>query len=335
MNSVFWNNDLAKAYDEKYSILEEARQEYDREVRALLKSVAAAARTGDLRPECEQIARAPQFIEDQPGSSGRCVLEHTVVLAGAETGLVVSTWFSSAWQNVPGFVYIAVLAQNLDAWRAGQLRAFAQTHDCARNREGVLHDGPMADPEGIYAEAVKLTETAVVEISAEVIQRFLVLAVDAAEHLKAARNFEMRIKELLLQTQQWLPTLPAVLSCSGYSTVIGDWEGQHYLQIWLAKGQPGFWLGYHAERGTLMFGHNPGPIPELEARMRAALREKLGCESFERYCNEPSGTILDRDALRTTKDSDILRTMREAFDVFISVMSQGTIASIDPGTSAS
>jgi len=324
MDTTPWSsNDLAKTYDEKYTILEEARLEYDREVRALLKEVAAALQAGKLAQGIEQVARAPRFVEDKPGSSGRCVLEYGVPAAGVESGLLVSTWFSSAWDDVPGHLYVAMRAPSLDTWRVGQMRSFGQAQGWANGRN-VIQGRPMGDPEGIYAEAVKLADPDLVSMAADTLQRFLLLAHGVALQLKAHRDLELRMEELLARTRHWLHGIPVLANFPEHSTEIDDWEGQRYLQLWVANGKPGFWLGHHLERETLMFGHNPKLGRDFEVRMRDELRERPGCESFERYCNEPSGTVLGREALREASDDAILRTMREAYETFIRVLSEWT-----------
>lgn len=326
MNTTPWSsNDLAKAYDEKYTILEEARLEYDREVRAILKEVAAAVQAGTLAPEIEQTARAPRLVEDKPGSSGRGMLQYGVPVTGVESRLLVSAWFSSAWDDVPGYLYVAMQAPSLDNWRAGRLRAFGQTQGWANGRD-VIQGGPMGDPEVIYAEAVKLADPDLVSVAADTLRRFLLLAHGAALQLKVQRDLELRMEELLARTRRWLLGLPVLAKFPEHSTDIDDWEGQRYLQLWLANGQPGFWLGHHLERGTLMFGHNPKLGRDFEVRMRDELREKPGCESFERYHNEPSGTVLGREALCKACDDAILQTMHEAFETFIKVLSEWTSA---------
>lgn len=81
---------------------------------------------GEHEPEIEQTARAPRSVEDKPCSSGRCMLEYGVPAGGVESGLLVSAWFSSAWDDVPGYLYVAMRAPSFDAWRVGRLRSLAR-----------------------------------------------------------------------------------------------------------------------------------------------------------------------------------------------------------------
>ncbi|MEI7775289.1 MAG: hypothetical protein WCK17_10995 [Verrucomicrobiota bacterium] len=315
MSTSTWsNNELAVTYDEKFAVLEAARSEYDRAVKALLDDIAEEVK------QREQAGGADNEVLSsscsQAGGFGKWSLDYIVPGFGeAKTRVMVR--FSSPWAGLPGFLHIVVASISDDERIIGNLRRLAQSSIRLEQRRGAYVGVKTWESNWIWAESVSLSDPSVVASATDTLGLLMGLARDAARHI------EFRMEWLLNKCRQQLENNCKLIPFVNrkISRVRKDWQKQVYLQLNLSENLPGFWVGYEWDRESLMFGNNP---TSLDNEFQNALREKLSLVSFEKYGGLPGGTLMDSEGLRNTHDENVLGVMILAFETYIQAMTVST-----------
>jgi hypothetical protein len=305
MNTPDWTDDeLARAYEEKFEVLEHARNALDLAVWHALEAIQREVRAshgleGTMPGEADGIAKY--------------LLRYEVGVPNEVTRVVVTVQFSAPHGRAAGLLEVALNLKEDPKYRKHGRPAtrLVKVREELRTKWGQRPEALKGwDGDWLFIETLALREGSLARRAAESVGRLI----SWAGEVSSALGFSYRVERLLEKCAQRVTSdvsLPFVLNFEEP----GEFGKLAYQEVSPMDRALDFWVGFHVERETLMFGHHVS-TDEFAAKMVAGMEAKFGAVGPELFEGYPSGTIMTAAKLHAATDEEIIAAIMGAYEVF-------------------
>jgi hypothetical protein len=320
-------NEIAQAYDDKFQMLEAARIEYFSAIASLLDGIR------DKLHEIRANASLPDGIaletERRDGAGfAQQTLECRLKVGDQPSRIQILCRLSTPWTGVPGFLQLGVGASLDDRLIASSCESLRrESKEDGFWGDGEPHPRPYGAVKGdsswIYDTCLPLTDPEILGAAAERIRQLLPPASELASRIDDEIQLATRMSAVLERVRmEWRPS-EAGLGFEMRNT-LGWWQGMQYAQI-ECKDQPSYWVGFHVEKQSLMYGYNRKG--ESCLGLAEGFASSVGCRRQLIHGGEPGGILLDKEEIERTSEDDLVSTLKATFTQFEMTLKNCVLAS--------